>query len=105
MTLEQANSISVSKWSSLVVLLTGNFITILDLFIVNVALASIQRELHTTSAELQLVIVAYSVPYGALMLNSARLGDLYGRRRLFLIGMAVFAIASLLFPSPSSSQK
>ncbi|MDR6903561.1 MFS transporter [Rhizobium miluonense] len=96
MTLEQANSISVSKWSSLVVLLTGNFITILDLFIVNVALASIQRELHTTSAELQLVIVAYSVPYGALMLNSARLGDLYGRRRLFLIGMAVFAIASLL---------
>jgi MFS family permease len=83
------------SWSSLAVLLTGNFITILDVFIVYVALPDIQRELHASNAELQLIVVAYGVPYGAMLLNGARLGDLYGRRRLFLIGMAVFALASL----------
>jgi MFS family permease len=82
--------------SSLAVLLAGNFVTILDLFIVNVALPDIQRELHTTDAELQMILVAYSVSYGAMLLNGARLGDFFGRRRLFLSGMAVFALASFL---------
>ncbi|NTF66246.1 MFS transporter [Rhizobium rhizogenes] len=92
------------SWSSLSVLLTGCFLTILDLFIVNVALPDIQRELHASNAELQLIMVAYDVPFGAMLLNGARLGDLFGRRRLFLIGMATFALASLLCalaPSPS----
>ena len=83
-------------WSSLTVLLTGNFLTTLDLFIVNVALPDIQRRLHTSDAELQLVMVSYSVAYGALLLNGARLGDLYGRRNLFLIGTTIFALGSLL---------
>ncbi|MGO4337280.1 MFS transporter [Labrys sp. KB_33_2] len=83
------------SWSSLAVLLVGNFVTILDLFIINVALPDIQHELHTSNAGLQLIIVAYEVPYGALLLNAARLGDLYGRRLLFLTGMAVFALSSL----------
>jgi MFS family permease len=90
-------------WSSLATLLTGNFITILDLFIVNVALPDIQRELHASNADLQLIMVSYSVSYGAMLLNGARLGDLYGRRRLFLFGISVFALASLfcaLAPSP-----
>ncbi|WP_448951338.1 MFS transporter [Labrys neptuniae] len=82
-------------WWSLAVLLAGNFVTILDLFIVNVALPDIQRELHASNAELQLILVAYHVPYGAMLLNAARLGDLYGRRRLFLTGMAIFALGSL----------
>ncbi|RFB81183.1 MFS transporter [Methylovirgula sp. 4M-Z18] len=84
------------EWSSLAVLLAGNFITILDLFIVNVALPDIQRDLHASNAHLQLVMVAYSVAYGAILLNGARLGDFYGRRRLFLIGMAIFGLGSLL---------
>ncbi|MBY5768546.1 MFS transporter [Rhizobium leguminosarum] len=91
------------SWSSLSVLLTGCFLTILDLFIVNVALPDIQRELHASNAELQLIMVAYDVPFGAMLLNGARLGDLFGRRRLFLIGMATFALGSLLCalaPSP-----
>ncbi|SCB44702.1 MFS transporter [Rhizobium lusitanum] len=83
-------------WSSLAVLLTGNFLTILDLFIVNIALPDIQRRLHASNAELQLIMVAYSLTYGALLLNGARLGDLYGRRKLFLVGMAIFALGSLL---------
>lgn len=83
-------------WSSLMVLLSGNFLTIFDLFIVNVALPDIQRRLHASNAELQLIMVAYSLTYGALLLNGARLGDLYGRRRLFLVGMAIFALGSLL---------
>ncbi|XAZ25468.1 MFS transporter [Sinorhizobium sp. B11] len=82
--------------SSLAVLLAGNFVTILDLFIVNVALPNIQRDLHASNAELQMIMVAYSVSYGAMLLNGARLGDFYGRRRMFLSGMAIFALASLL---------
>jgi MFS family permease len=77
--------------------------TILDLFIVNVALPDIQRRLGATNAELQLVMIGYSLPYAALLMNAARLGDLFGRRKLFLTGMAVFALGSLgcaLAPSP-----
>jgi MFS family permease len=83
-------------WLSLAVLLTGNFVTILDLFIVNVALGSMQKDLHASPAEVQLFMVGYSAPYGVMLLNGARLGDLYGRRRLFLIGMGLFTVASTL---------
>lgn len=85
---------SGNRWLSLSVLLVGNFVTILDLFIVNVALDSMRSDLHATAAEVQLFIVGYSVPYGIMLLNGARLGDLYGRRRLFLVGMAIFTVAS-----------
>jgi MFS family permease len=85
-----------NRWLSLSVLLFGNFVTILDLFIVNVALSSIRTDLHATAAEVQLFMVGYSVPYGVMLLNGARLGDLFGRRRLFLIGMAIFTVASAL---------
>ena len=91
------------RWRSLAVLLVGNFVTILDLFIVNVALEDMRRDLHASAADVQLFIVGYSVPYGVMLLNGARLGDRFGRRRLFLIGMAVFTIASALcglVPSP-----
>lgn len=85
-----------APWSSLAILLVGSFLMILDLFIVNVALPDIQRDLHASNAQLQLVIVAYDVPFAATLLNGARLGDLFGRRRLFLWGMAIFAVASTL---------
>jgi MFS family permease len=85
-----------NRWLSLSVLLLGNFVTILDLFIVNVALGSIRTDLHATAAEVQLFMVGYSVPYGVMLLNGARLGDLFGRRRMFLVGMAIFTVASAL---------
>jgi MFS family permease len=83
-------------WLATAVLLTGNFVTILDLFIVNVALESIRKDLGATPAEIQLVIAGYSVAYGVLLMNGARLGDLYGRRRVFLAGMGLFTVASAL---------
>ncbi|MBB3656960.1 MFS family permease [Rhizobium sp. BK650] len=96
MTLIQGERRGAGAKSSLAVLLAGNFVTILDLFIVNVALPDIQRELQASNAQLQMIMVAYSVAYGAMLLNGARLGDLYGRRRIFLSGMAIFALASLM---------
>jgi MFS family permease len=87
----------------LAVLLVGNFVTILDVFIVNIALPAIQRDLGASDAELQLIMVAYIVAYGAMLLNGARLGDLYGRRRVFLVGMAVFGIGSFLCATAASA--
>ncbi|WP_454694273.1 MFS transporter [Achromobacter aegrifaciens] len=81
---------------TLAVLLTGNFVTILDLFIVNVALPSIQSGLLASDTDLQLIVVAYALAYGLCLINGARLGDLFGRRRLFLAGMGLFTLASAL---------
>ncbi|MGS1106965.1 MFS transporter [Achromobacter anxifer] len=83
-------------WRALAVLLTGNFVTILDLFIVNVALPSIQGGLSASDTDLQLIVVAYALAYGLCLINGARLGDLFGRRRLFLAGMGLFTLASAL---------
>lgn len=91
------DSLAASKrWLAAAVLLTGNFVTILDLFIVNVALETLRQDLGATLAQLQLVMVGYSAAYAILLINGARLGDLYGRRRMFLVGMALFTVASLL---------
>ncbi|HEX2941189.1 MAG TPA: MFS transporter [Rhodopila sp.] len=83
------------RWWALVVLLAGGFMPPLDFFIVNVALSSIQESLHANAAELQLVISGYACGYGVFLITGGRLGDLYGRRRCFLIGMAAFSLASL----------
>ncbi|MEW1780884.1 MFS transporter [Arthrobacter sp. NPDC080086] len=83
-------------WPALAALLTGNFVTILDLFIVNVAIPDIRAGLHASFAQIQLVMVGYSAAYGVFLLNGARLGDLFGRKRMFLAGMALFTLASAL---------
>jgi MFS family permease len=83
------------RWVALVVLLAGGFMPPLDFFIVNVALASIREGLGATPAELQLVISGYACGYGVFLITGGRLGDLYGRKRCFLIGMAGFSLASL----------
>ncbi|NEU98327.1 MFS transporter [Bradyrhizobium uaiense] len=82
------------RWYSLSVLVCGIFMTTLDLFIVNIALERIRRDLHASPGDLQLIMVAYSAAYGVFLMNCARLGDLYGRKRIFLIGMGVFTLAS-----------
>ncbi len=83
------------RWAALVVLLAGGFMPPLDFFIVNVALSSIHQSLRATPAELQLVISGYACGYGVFLITGGRLGDLYGRKRCFLIGMAGFSLASL----------
>jgi MFS family permease len=83
------------RWLMLIVLLAGQFMALLDVTIVNVAMPTIGRSLHASGAELQLVVAGYTVSYAMLLITGARMGDLYGRRRMFLIGVAVFTLASL----------
>src|SRR5437588_5158751 len=85
-----------SRWIALVVLCAGALMIILDMTIVNVALPSIQRDLHFTQSNLAWVVNAYLITFGGLLLLAGRLGDLIGRRKLFLIGLTVFVAASAL---------
>jgi EmrB/QacA subfamily drug resistance transporter len=90
------NTAERSRWIALVVLCAGALMIILDMTIVNVALPSIQRDLHFTQSNLAWVVNAYLITFGGLLLLAGRLGDLVGRRRLFLAGLAVFVAASAL---------
>jgi MFS family permease len=83
------------RWLMLIVLLAGQFMALLDVTIVNVAMPTIGRTLHASGAELQLVVAGYTVSYAMLLITGARMGDLYGRRRMFMAGVAVFTLASL----------
>ena len=83
------------RWLMLIVLLAGQFMALLDVTIVNVAMPTIGRTLHASGAELQLVVAGYTVSYAMMLITGARLGDLYGRRRVFLAGVAIFTLASL----------
>jgi len=82
-------------WVALIVLLGGQFMALLDVTIVNVAMPSIGADLHASGAALQLVVAGYTVAYAMLLITGARLGALYGRRRLFLAGVAAFTASSL----------
>ncbi|HTX26842.1 MAG TPA: MFS transporter [Streptosporangiaceae bacterium] len=83
------------RWLMLIVLLAGQFMALLDVTIVNVAMPTIGRSLHASGAELQLVVAGYTVSYAMMLITGARMGDLHGRRRVFLAGVAVFTLASL----------
>ncbi|WP_454675541.1 MFS transporter [Achromobacter pestifer] len=80
----------------LAVLLSGGFITIFDLFVVNVAIPSMQSTLSASFAQINFIIAAYEMAYGVLLIAGSRLGDRHGRRRLFMLGMVGFALASAL---------
>ena len=80
----------------LAVLLSGGFITIFDLFVVNIAIPSMQRTLDASFAQINFIIVAYELAYGVLLIAGSRLGDRLGRRRLFVLGMLGFALTSAL---------
>jgi len=83
------------RWWVLVVILSATFMQLLDISIVGVAIASIQQSLGASYADTQLVLVGYQIGFAATLILAARLGDIYGRRRLFLIGMAAFTVASI----------
>jgi EmrB/QacA subfamily drug resistance transporter len=85
-----------SRWLALVVLCAGMLMIILDGTIVNVALPSIQDDLGFAQSDLAWVVNAYLIAFGGLLLLAGRLGDLIGRRRVLLTGLAVFTLASLL---------
>ena len=81
-------------WSILLTLSLGFFMTLLDLTIVNIAVPGMRRDLHASLAEIGWVINAYVIVLAVLMITAGRLGDLRGRRNLFIIGIAVFTLAS-----------
>jgi EmrB/QacA subfamily drug resistance transporter len=85
-----------TRWMALVVLCVGMLMIVLDATIVNVALPSIQDDLGFSQSSLAWVVNAYLIAFGGLLLLAGRLGDLIGRRRVFMIGLAVFTVASLL---------
>ncbi|MEU4033818.1 MFS transporter [Streptomyces collinus] len=79
---------------ALLVVLVGTFITVLDFFIANVAVPAIKAELHATAAQAQMIVVGYGVAFTSGLITGGRLGDLYGRRRMFALGMTLFMVAS-----------
>jgi EmrB/QacA subfamily drug resistance transporter len=83
------------KWLAFILLCLGQLMIVLDATIVNVALESIQKSLHFSQANLAWIINAYILTFGGFLLLSGRLGDLLGRKNIFLFGLALFTIASL----------
>src|SRR5437660_789826 len=84
------------RWIALAVIVAAQFMVVLDVAIVNVALPSIRTDLHFSQESLQWVITAYSIFFGGVLLLGGRLADLLGRRRLFMAGLALFTVSSLL---------
>jgi EmrB/QacA subfamily drug resistance transporter len=96
MTVQEMNdSRASSKWLALAVLAVAQFMVVLDVTIVNVALPAIQSDLGFSADGLQWVVNAYTLAFGGLLLLGGRAGDLLGRRRLFVVGLALFGAASL----------
>lgn len=86
---------SHKRWWALTILCLGVLMIVLDTTIVNVALPSIQSDLHFSATDLVWVVNAYMLTFGGFLLLGGRLGDLYGHRRLFLLGLSLFTLASL----------
>jgi EmrB/QacA subfamily drug resistance transporter len=91
------------KWWTLIAVCTAIFMLLLDITVVNVALPSIQRSLHSSFSDLQWVIDAYSLTLAAFLLTSGVVGDMFGRREVFAIGLGVFSLSSLLCGLATSS--
>src|SRR3954454_21777227 len=79
---------------ALLIVLTGAFLSTVDFFIVAVALAAIALRLEASTAALELVVAGYGLTFAVLLVLGGRLGDTFGRRKLFLTGMAAFVVAS-----------
>jgi EmrB/QacA subfamily drug resistance transporter len=93
-----------TRWLALYVLCAGMLMIVLDATIVNVALPSIQDSLDFSQSNLAWVVNAYMIPFGGLLLLAGRMGDLLGQRRVFLIGLAIFTLASLVCAASVSQE-
>jgi EmrB/QacA subfamily drug resistance transporter len=84
------------RWLTLIILLLAAFMNLLDVSIVNIAIPSIQRNLHASYADVQWALAGYTLAYALVLITGGRLGDTFGRKRLFLIGVTGFTIMSAL---------
>src|SRR3989442_6396931 len=92
----QFMSINPRRWYALAVMLAAVFLAAFDFNVVTIAIPSIQRGLGTSFGEIQLIVAGYALSFAVLLITGGRLGDLYGRRRMYVIGMTGFTIASAL---------
>jgi EmrB/QacA subfamily drug resistance transporter len=90
------DSLDPRRWLTLVVLLLAAFMNLLDISIVNIAIPAIQRNLHATYADVQWALAGYTLAYALVLITGGRLGDTFGRKRLFLIGVTGFTLMSAL---------
>src|ERR1700749_2316711 len=99
-TLTQESSLQAEgdprRWLALPVLLTGAFLPVLDFNVVNLALPAIRQNLGASSSDSQFVISAYAATYAVFLITGGRLGDWLGRKRMFMLGVAGFTLASVL---------
>ncbi|MEA2144878.1 MAG: hypothetical protein QOG59_465, partial [Solirubrobacteraceae bacterium] len=86
---------NINRWRAFALLAVAYFMTIIDLTIVNVSLPTIGRDLHFTQASLQWVATAYGLTFGGFLLLGGRAADLFGRRRILMLGLGLFTAASL----------
>ena len=94
-TLSQSTAVPARRWWALASVAAAQFLAVVDAFIVNVALPSIRADLHADAAEIQAVVAVYQIAYAALVITGGRLGDIVGRKRVFLAGVIGFTLASL----------
>src|SRR3954447_7227108 len=83
-----------APWLALTILMAGTFMFVLDFFVVNVAIPSTQRDLHASAGEIQLIVATYAIALASGLIVGGRLGALFGRRRMFVVGLALFTAAS-----------
>ena len=84
------------KWWTLIAVCTATFMLLLDITVVNVALPDIQRSLHSSFTDLQWVVDAYALTLAAFLLTAGVVGDMFGRRVVFAVGLGVFTASSLV---------
>src|SRR2546428_3489298 len=97
-----SSNMNTRRWAALAVMLCAVFLAAVDFNVVTIAIPSIQRGLGTSFGEIQLIVAGYALSFAVLLITGGRLGDLYGRRRMYTIGMAGFTIASALCGFASS---
>ncbi len=91
----QSAVVPARRWWALASVAAAQFLAVVDAFIVNVAVPSIRADLHTDAAEIQGVVAVYQIAYAALVITGGRMGDIIGRKRVFLAGVIGFTVASL----------
>src|SRR5438552_4948241 len=91
------------KWWTLFAVSFGLFMIMLDNTVVNVALPTMQRDLHVSISQLEWVVIAYALTFASLLITGGKLADLYGRRRIFVVGLVIFSLSSLACGLASSA--
>ncbi|MBV8588307.1 MAG: MFS transporter [Verrucomicrobia bacterium] len=102
LTVAERNEAIPNKWLSLGIILVGPFLGVVDFFIANIGAATIQDSLHTGYGQLELIIAGYGLAYAVCLVTGGRLGDIYGRKKTFILGMAGFTLTSALCGYASS---